>query len=119
MQHHLTVLPSDSSWADLGPTNPDRVALVTETVKAYRHPGWHAKVRRALDGVPGDYEVAVSRLLPHGLVLECGHRFGLPRGEHLFGETDVFHGTLNTQSIRGVMGNTGVADSSPRRTRST
>jgi glycosyltransferase involved in cell wall biosynthesis len=62
-------------------------------VHAFRHPGWHRKVLRRMEGVRGRYEIAVNRLVPHGLLLESEHRLGLPPVEALFGASDVHHGT--------------------------
>jgi glycosyltransferase involved in cell wall biosynthesis len=62
-------------------------------VHAFRHPRYRMKIKALLAGVPGSYEVRASRLLPHGLLLEADRRLGLPIGEMLFGDTDVYHGT--------------------------
>jgi len=66
---------------------PDEIRLA---VHAFRHPGWHEKIRRRLGRVP---EVRVNRLVPHGLLLRAERAFRRPTLESVFGATDVFHGT--------------------------
>jgi glycosyltransferase involved in cell wall biosynthesis len=66
---------------------PDELRL---DVHAYRHPGWHAKIRRLLSTVP---EVRANRFLPHGLLLRAERALGWPRHETVFGAADVHHGT--------------------------
>ncbi|MEN8151663.1 MAG: glycosyltransferase family 1 protein [Planctomycetota bacterium] len=67
--------------------SPDEIRLV---VHAFRHPGWHGKIRRLLGG---GVDVTANRFLPHGLLLRTQHAFGRPRLETLFGASDVHHGT--------------------------
>ena len=66
---------------------PDEIRLV---VHAFRHTGWHAKIRDLLGPVP---DVRANRFLPHGLLLRTENALGWPRLETLFGACDVHHGT--------------------------
>jgi glycosyltransferase involved in cell wall biosynthesis len=61
-------------------------------VQAYRHPGWHDKLLRAIGRAPRG-GVAVNRMIPHRLLLETERHFEWPAAETLFGPCDVFHGT--------------------------